>query len=263
MIEIDGEIVNFCGHCIEYASDLQGMSSSKYKKTDSKWKILTREVLTRSHEQMVVYHRAIFCLSKNGWAITTNPLLRTMLEVFVNCIVVTKEDNEFRAFKYLSFEPLKMNTDDLETRIKVLKEIEKELIPNLVDEDKKRANEFLSESKLGLYWYQGIYSGPRDVIKKEAPILLDHYQIGGSASHGGLIGYKIFDSDWHREDINPRTDIYPANLSIMASARYLLEYNGLRDNFEDLGQIKRYQYLLKKIGELKKLSEKNDSEDTI
>jgi hypothetical protein len=169
-----------------------------------------------------------------------------MIELLVNCIVVTKEEHEIRAFKYLATELLMLDTDE-DGCDKIRKEIDKVMIGNLKGRDVETARAYLKKSKYGLYWYDGIYRGPRDVLKREAPALIEVYNVGGSASHGCLMGYKFFDESYGAESIEPREDPYSANLSTYFSILLLLEFCGVRNRFEKLGLDKYHKKYLEEF----------------
>ncbi|MBU0633435.1 MAG: hypothetical protein KKA52_00045 [Candidatus Omnitrophica bacterium] len=230
---------------INYGSDLQMTSRSKYFLTQSKWMQLTRHVLEQQSESGITYHRAIVCLAENGWAHNSTPLIRTLIELIVNCGVLTEEDYEFRAFRYIAFELLKVK-DDIQKRETTKDEIRKQVFVYMDGEDIKKAEKYLNQKDLGIYWYSGIYNGPRHVIKEKAPFLMDSYDLGGSASHGGQFGYKILDESPELKDINPRKDPYSANLAVALSIRFLLELSLLRDKFEQLGLNANYDKHFKK-----------------
>lgn len=250
---------------VDYASKLQEASHEKYIKTKSNWSPFAREIFTRTHEQIVTNQRAILCLAENGWAHVSQPNMRTMIEGLVNCVIIAREDSEFRAFKYVVFEHLRMadinypaanptpSTDEeLTQRVKT--EVGK-LVSHLTSNNQDRAIEYIKRKKRGLYWYEETYKGPREAIKNEAPTLLLHYDVGGSASHGGQIGYKFFDSDPYVENINRRKDKKAANTVVMISLRYLLEFNLLRNNFEKLNMGQLYSKYLEKLLQLRKIIE--------
>lgn len=255
---IANPVYDLSDKCIEYGSNLQGASADKYK--NSSEKIISREVFTRSHEQVLVYHRAALCLCESGWAHTAQPLLKVMFEALVNCIIVAKKDSEFRAFQMYVYEYFRLVSYGVFPK-KVIQEIDQRIIERLASEkDKKRAREFLSR-KPNLYWYSNYYKGPRDLIKQEFPSLLENYNLTCSASHAGQMGYKMFDSEYWGEDINPRRDRYSANTIVVFSIRYLLEFNALRDHYEELKNFSRYETLLKELVVLRPGIEKLKSKE--
>lgn len=249
-----GTIYDLSDKVIKYGSDLQIASRNKYYITKSTWMPLTRSVLEKLHESAITYHRSIICLAENGWAQNTSPLLRTIIELIVNCSVIVEVDCEMRSFRYLVFELLKLDLTS-EERERSKRELKDQLFSHLEERNRKKAEEYLNKQKQGLYWYAGIYKGPRDVLKKKAPSLLDAYNLGGSASHGGQIGYKFFDANPNLKDINPRKDPYSANLSIVFSIRYLLEFSLMRDSFEKLGLGHYYHKYVKDLIGLRDLVE--------
>lgn len=247
-----GKIYDLSDKVIRYGSDLQTASREKYYIPESTWMPLTRSVLEKLHESAITYHRSTICLAENGWAQNVNPLLRTMIELIVNCGVIVEGDCEMRSFRYLVFELLKLDlTPGDHERSK--RELKEQLFSHLDESNRKKAEEYLNKQKLGLYWYSGIYEGPRDVLKKRAPSLLDAYSLGSSASHGGQVGYKFFDENANLKDINPRKDPYSANLSIVFSIRLLLEFSLTRESFEKLGLEHYYHKYLKELIILKDL----------
>lgn len=253
-----GRIYELSDKVIKYGSDLQMESRKKYYLTKSTWMQFTRGVTEQLHESAITYHRSILCLAENGWAQNASPLLRTIIELIVNCAVVVEEDCEFRSFKYSSFELLRLDSTP-EERERSKRELKAQLFDYLDEENKKRAEEYFNQKTYGLYWYDGIYKGPRDVLRKNAPSLLDIYDLGGSASHGGQIGYKFFDENPKLKDINPRKDPYSANLSVVFSIRLLLEFCLIRDRFEKLGLERHYDKYVKELSGLKALVENTKS----
>lgn len=243
---------------IKYGSDMQLASREKYYLSSSTWMELTRAVAERLHEPAITYHRANLCLAQNGWSQNSVPLIRAIIESMINYAVITEEDCEFRSFKYLVFELLRLDSTP-EERERSKKELKEQMFHYLDENNKIRAEEYLNKKTHGLYWYDGIYKGPRDVLRKTAPSLLDAYDLGGSASHGGQIGYKFFDEDPKLKDINPRKDPYSANLSIVFSIRYLLEFCLIRDRFEKLGLEDYYDKYVKDLVGLRALVENTKS----
>lgn len=251
-------IYDLSDKAIKYDSDLQIISRNKYYLKKSTWIPITRSVIERLHESAITTHRSILCLAENGWAQNTAPLLRTIIELVVNCAVVIEEDCEMRSFRYLVSELLRLDSTP-EERERSKKELKDQLFNYLDDRDREKAEKYLNQEKHDLYWYSGIYKGPRDILKKKAPSLLDAYDLGGSASHGCQIGYKFFSEDPNLTNINPRKDPYSANLSVVFSIRFLLEFSLIRDSFEKLGLNSHYDKYVKKLAGLKHLIEETKS----
>ena len=215
---------------------------------------ITRAALERLHEAAITYHRAVLCLAENGWAQNSNPLLRTMIELIINCAVITEKDSEIMSFRCFAFENLRiaLTTEELELTKKELREY---LFGYLSEENKQSAENYMAKKEYGYFWYSDIYRGPTDVLQKIAPVWLHAYNIGGSAVHGGQIGYKFFDQQKNSRDINARQDPYPANLSAIFSIRYLLEFSMVRDRFEGANLEHYYKEYVQELSGLKSLIE--------
>lgn len=253
-----GSVYDLSEKVIKYGSNLQIASTNECYLKKSTWGPITRGVMERLHESIITYHRAIVCLAQNGWALNTQPLLRTMIDLIVNCAVIVEGDCEMRSFRYLVFELLKLDST-LEEKERSKKELKEQLYKYLNEFGRNKAEEYLNQQKRDFYWYSGIYRGPKEVLGKVAPTLLDAYEMGSSAVHGGQIGYKFFEKDRNLKDINPRKDHYSANLSIIFSTRYLLEFSLIRDNFEKLGLEHYYHKCLEELSGLRDLVENTKS----
>ncbi len=221
---------------IDYSSKIQEASNFAIVGNDAR--ALTREILAGLHEQIINYHRAIFCLSQSGWAHTTGPLIRSEIEILISQIVMGKDDSDcdYRAFVYTVFDNCRDSIEDKNGEMfrSQLKNIRDNLLPLLNTEDRKRAEIFLNRDKFDQYWYSEWYKGPRKVIKLEAPELVDFYEMFGSAAHGGLLGFKFFDEHSTKRNINSRNNPYHSNMAIVFSLRFLIEFSRVRCIIEKL-----------------------------
>jgi len=203
--------------------------------------------LANLHMRAVIIHRSIRDLCESGWTTVTGILLRTLLDIYVNClaIAIVPEDADFMAFKFLLAFPLnRVNDSSLpkESREAHRKEIETEIL-RLPTKDTARATALHSDSTRKNYWYQPEYSSPSDLLKKTEGEMLFLYRTFSGSAHGGVVGLALFDDDPDTPNIDPKQHPRQTPLSIIASSRLLLEIAFLRDQSEGTGENAGYHFI--------------------
>lgn len=207
--------------------------------------------LANLHMRAILIHRSIRDLCEAGWTPVTGILVRTLLDIYVNClaIAIVPEDSEFMAFKFLLAFPLsRVNDSSLSKEIRHahLKEIEAE-ISRLPSKDTARATALITDTTRKSYWYQPEYSSPSDLLKKTKGDMPFLYRTFSGSTHGGVVGLAILDDEPDSPNINPRRHPRQTPLSIISSARLLLEIAFLRDQIEGTGQDVGYYFIKNKV----------------
>jgi hypothetical protein len=207
--------------------------------------------LANLHMRAVVIHRSIRDLCEAGWTSVTGILIRTLLEIYVNClaIAIVPEDSEFMAFRFLlAFQLSRVNDSTLpkETRQAHREEIEA-AISQLPSKDTARATALITDTTRKSYWYQPEFSSPSDLLKKTKGDMPFLYRAFSGSTHGGVVGLAILDDEPDTPNIDPRRHPRKTPISIFASARLLLEIAFLRDQIEGTGKDAGYYFIKDKV----------------
>jgi len=195
----------------------------------------------------ITIHRSIRTLCEAGWTPVTVILIRTLLDIYVNClgIAIVQEDSEFMAFRFLfAFQLGRVNDTTLpkEVRRRHLAEIEQAIL-KLPSGDQARATALLSDSTRKNYWFQPEFSSPSELLKRtegEMPFL---YRTFSGSAHGGIVGLSLLDDDPDKPDINPKNHPRTTALAIAGSSRLLLEISFLRDQIEGTQENAGYYFI--------------------
>ena len=73
------------------------------------------------------------------------------------------------------------------------------------------------------------------------------YRIFSAATHGGIVGLALLDDEPDTPNINPRQHPRQMPITILGSARYLLEITFLRDQIEGTEEILGYYFIKDKV----------------
>ena len=210
------------------------------------------------HTRAVMIHRSIRDLCEAGWTPVTGILIRTLLDIYVNCLAIAIEpdNSEFMAFRCLfAFQLARVNDTAVpkKARLEHRKEFEA-AIQQLPSKDAARATALITSTARKSYWYQPEFSSPSDLLKKTNGDMPSLYRIFSAATHGGIVGLALFDDEPDTPNINPRCHPCHTPLSIIASARYLLEVTFLRDQIEGTQESHGYYFIKDKGGHALSLS---------
>ena len=204
-------------------------------------------------------HRSILALCKNGWSLATPIILRTMVECYLNVLIITTDDasSEYFGFKYL-FNFLKKNLNDKhfseEDREGFRKQIDEGLkkLPNNI---RNKAKDFIFKKSFNSYWYSPEYSGPTKVIGQRND-LKRIYALFSGATHGGLFGLNFLKGKPDDVHPNPRKDKFSQNFALIYSNKIMLDAFYSTGTFEGLQLQESYNFLRKNFLELKPLVKK-------
>jgi hypothetical protein len=199
------------------------------------------------HMRAVVIHRSIRDLCEAGWTPVTGILIRTLLDIYVNClaIAIEPENSEFMAFRFLfAFQLSRVNDSSVpkKSRLKHRKEIEAAIL-QLPSNDTARATALITDKTRKNYWYQPEFSSPSDLLRKTKGDMPSLYRIFSAATHGGIVGLALFDDEPDTPNINPRQHPRQTPIAILGSARYLLEITFLRDQAEGTQELAGYYFI--------------------
>ena len=195
--------------------------------------------------EVVALHQAVLSLCENGWAFPASILIRTILDLFVNVLVITKANGEaeYMAFRCL-FSYLKEEIADPTTTDEVRRNIKKKIEDNikvLPENYRKPAKDFIYSEKVGGYWFKNKFSDAKDVLKiHDSEMRVDLYDMLSMASHGGVIGTRLFKDKPNEVSPNPRADREAQNKAILLSNRLTLDVFGIRGKYEDCGIEEEY-----------------------
>jgi hypothetical protein len=203
------------------------------------------------HMRAVVIHRSIRDLCESGWTPVTGILIRTLIDIYVNCLAIAIEpdNSEFMAFRFLFAFQLSRVKDAAvpkKAQLEHRKEIETAIL-QLPSKDAARATALITDKTRKSYWYQPEFKSPSDLLKKTKGDMPSLYRIFSAATHGGIVGLALLDDEPDTPNINPRQHPRQMPIAILGSARYLLEITFLRDQIEGTEEILGYYFIKDKV----------------
>jgi len=209
-------------------------------------------VFYKSMAYAITPHRAMKSLCEDGWAHVSPNLLRTLLEASANCLAVVKNEYpEYMAFKYLYhqyIESMRDNRTSEELKEKARKEIEMGLKKISNKEEISKAEEFISRDRIYIFWFQPEKNGVGAIINEYGGEDMRFiYKILSMSVHAGHFGLFFFREDSDDINIEPSENPKKAEIVLMASNRYLLEFFNIRNQSEGLGFDSEYQDFLNRI----------------
>jgi len=217
------------------------------------------DALLRMSVDMLALHRSIYSLCSNGWSQVCPIILRTMLELHLSVLIITRntEDCEYFGFKYLyriHKEILISSKSSEEGKKESRRKIDEGLV-KLSPPTQGRAKEFIFLQKMGGYWYCPEYSNPKNILESiNNPSAKDLYDTLSSATHGGVLGLSIFKGQPDDIHPDPRADTFSQNAALSYSSRILLESSYARGIFEGCNLQVRFEDLFNEYLSLKKFS---------
>ena len=209
---------------------------------------ITGEALWIITADIFALHRSVLSLCSDGWSLATPIILRTMFEMFLTTLVITKDrqDSDFFAFRYM-YNFYKQQLKDVEISKQERDEAKKQINDglNCLDEaTKEKAKKFIQD-KMRSFWYCKEYTGPTDILSKFNLNMNKYiYRCYAGASHGGLIGLSAFKGQVGDIHPNPRADESSQNVALTHSSRIMLDVSGIRAKFEGLKIEKPVNYFL-------------------
>lgn len=219
---------------IEYAVRIQTAAAARHE-TLAKPR-LSHTALSALHRRGVILHRSIRSLCETGWTSTSPVLIRTLLDILVNCyaIVSVGDDAEYMAFKFMASYLIQAinDADTSEELRKHHREQLEKLQQQFEGEERKRVDEFVSNFKPRAYWYQPEYSAPGKIIQGAMPRLFALYRQFSGSVHGSFIGSVLFDDAPDEVSINPKEHPRRTRDAVVASSRLLLDISWARATFE-------------------------------
>jgi hypothetical protein len=203
--------------------------------------------LANLHMRAIIIHRSIRDLCEAGWTPVTGILIRTLLDIYVNClaIAIVPEDSEFMAFRFLLAFPLsRVNDSTLSKEIRQAHREEIEVaISRLPSKDTARATALITDTTRKSYWYQPEFSNPSDLLRRTIGDMPFLYRTFSSSTHGGVVGLALLDDEPDTPNINPKRHPRKTPISIVASSRLLLEITFLRDQIEGTQENVGYYFI--------------------
>ena len=180
-------------------------------------------------------------------------ILRTMLDLYANILVIVNAKNnesEFMAFRYTHCF-LKANLNDPVLADEPKKQI-MEGLKQLHDDIRSKAHDYIFKGKLLGYWYSPEYSNTKNILDTfDTSLKSDFYNKLSSASHGGLLGLRLFKDSPDEKNPNPRADKKSQNLALSVSNHLILEIFGRYGHFMDPSADDIYINLSEKFKSLK------------
>lgn len=215
----------------------------------------TGSALWAMSADILALHKSLISLCYDGWSLATPIILRTMFEIFLAFLVITKskKESDYFAFRYMyNFykKQLKDPKISKEERVEAKKQINDGL-KKLDNETLEKAKKFINE-KQRLFWYSTDYNGPTDILEKFGfKEYRQIYELYSGASHGGLFGLGMFKGQVEKVHPNPRADKPSQNLALIHSNRIILESTAVRAKFEGLKIEKLYSSLFNEFLEIR------------
>ena len=218
--------------------------------------------LLRISADIFTLHRSIFSLCHDGWSLVTAIILRTMIELQLNILIITKSlaDCEYLGFKYMyGFHKKTLNYKGASENSKKdsKKAIDDEL--NRLDAStRNKAKAFVFEQPLGGYWYNPEYKSPKDILRKlNNDSIIETYELFSGATHGGMLGLALLKGQSDDIHPNPRADKFSQNLALSYSSRILIESFYARGIFEGVNLKKEFNRLWEEFKGLKDITATN------
>jgi hypothetical protein len=249
------EIIDFHDKIIDFAFFINEQVAKNYKNVHPA--PVTGEALWILSADMLALHRAILDLCRNGWSLAISLLLRSMIEMMLAILVITKnsKDSDFFSFKYLHNYNKKLLNNALfskEEKNSAKKKTEESLNKLNDKETKEKAQKFLKE-KFKHYWYLPKYDGPIAILNEfDYDDFVPIYRVLSGAAHGGVVGLSFLKGQIEEVHPNPRKDKISQNLALIFSNRIILDSFGLRGKFERLDINKIYTDLYNEFIEISK-----------
>jgi hypothetical protein len=247
------EVDDFYKEALKYASFVTIEIGEEYRKT--KGAPITNGALYSIATESIALHKVVHSLCCGGWAFATALILRTMLDLYANILVIVNAENndsEFMAFRYTHYF-LKANLNNPvladESRVQIREEIKQ-----LHEDLQSKAHDYMFKGKLLGYWYSPEYSNTKDILGRfDSSLKSDIYNKLSSASHGGLLGLRLFKDAPDKKSPDPRADKKSQNLALSVSNRLMLEIFGRYSCFMDKSTDALYIKLIRKFQSLKSI----------
>ena len=245
------EVEDFHKEVLKFASFVTLEIGEEYRK--SYGAPITNGALYSIATDSIALHKVVYSLCLNGWAFAAAVILRTMLDLYANILVIVNAKNnesEFMAFRYTHCF-LKANLNDPVLADEPKKQI-MEGLKQLHDDIRSKAHDYIFKGKLLGYWYSPEYSNTKNILDTfDTSLKSDFYNKLSSASHGGLLGLRLFKDSPDEKNPNPRADKKSQNLALSVSNHLILEIFGRYGHFMDPSADDIYINLSEKFKSLK------------
>lgn len=250
-MEINEKLIQLHEDLIGFGSNIQA-ESAKRMEEENHINENIYIVFYKSMAYAITLHRAIKSLCEDGWAHVSPNILRTLLESSANCLAVVNDKYpEYMAFRYLYhpyIESLRDNKTPEDLKEKARREIELGLKKISNKEEIERAKKLISRKKIYIFWFQPEKNGVSSIINEYGgEKMRSIYKILSMSVHAGHFGMFFFREDSDDININPSENPKKADIAIMTSNRYLLEFFNIRNQSEGLGFDSEYQDFLDRI----------------
>ncbi|MFY9805083.1 MAG: hypothetical protein WA211_17455 [Candidatus Acidiferrales bacterium] len=180
----------------------------------------------------------------------TGVLLRTMLDLTVSVIAVSKEpaDAEFMGFRYMGHGMIEgMLDNDAAPELRAHNAWQVLILKsNLSPKDEVRARQTIAkyETKAPDYWYAPEIPRPGVAIFQRMPHLFDLWKCLCGSTHGSDIGSLIFSDDPDNLGIGEEEHPLSTRRSIVASSRLLLNISHRRAQYENVADEAEYERIV-------------------
>jgi hypothetical protein len=191
------------------------------------------------HTRVLAMQRATFALIRGGWAHCSAPGLRTMLESVLSMSIILKGPRDYLAFKYFCAGLIDA-ARDRESPMPVKEEVKRELqkmIGALNGKEKKDAEEFIKNGRIGTYWFSEQYRSIGAAIQDHIPGLMPAYKWLAGASHAGYTTTKLFYDAPEETTINPVSNPSRAKTCAYLACRFSMLSSKLRSEADGFNLI--------------------------
>ena len=217
---------------IAYASAVQQQIAAR-----GGCKSLSSEALNALGWSAVLLHRSVRTLCEEGWTPVTAPLIRSLLDVYGNCVAIGNNpaDADYMGFKYLSHFFLKWLTSpgitagEIRAATTSLNVFEGRLNPA----DQQKAKQLRARPTPRTHWFQPEYDSIKDIFSLSQVPIYRLFQMFSGPTHGGFDLKILMDDDMKSEDLDPRDHPKSVHKAIVASSRVLVEVCHIRDNWDN------------------------------
>jgi hypothetical protein len=233
---------------IQLVVDVHAASLAKHAKAPND---LVRDAFFVLSHDSVRVHRAVGHLVDSGWSAPGAALLRTLVDISISAIAVSRSAQpKLAAFKYL-YSGLRRHSRDQKftsaQRRGMFAEIRRRLdqLP-----DPLRAEALVvAQQKDRPYWFAPEWSSPSMIIDQHGdPDMKWVYMQLSAAAHGSYLGMRLFRDNPDEISINA-DPIGPRALTVdLTSARWLIEIARIRADVEGLDFEDRITDLAAQIG---------------
>jgi hypothetical protein len=252
--EIIAVAASLHNEAIELAVESSARSATLYATAGND--IVRDALFTLLHDATIV-HRSVESLVRSGWSTSAAILMRTLLDLSVSAAaILSGKDPALNAFRYFYAGMRRLSRDEnhpsgLRKKLRVQMRSRIESLPVHL---RTAAVATLSE-KDRKYWFSPEWNSPKEVLSTTSIEGVDWiYQQLSAAAHGGFIGFRLFLDNSDDFGINPRPFGEKSVVILTMSAKFLVEFVSMRNDYENLGLEADCQSLRVQIGTVQKVA---------